>query len=337
MVNVIKKHNDDVKVVHSKLLKMFVDGGLLARHIMNPAFKNQKIYPVVIGGVNVLRCARISKAAIELLGSVYKNDLDIKFVVNKTIRDNNDNTVRKADAMRRVFLEAIMRDAVIATKVRDLGKRSGVSIVLKLEDMTQTSNEMLMRNMMVNIYVEYIGKDGVLIGKKEFIDTGIYSNYSQELFKSYQRFFKEPLRRPIPVKLHNGIPFATCGWTYYDTIRMLILYGQRFRDSMMKTSLKNQRFQFLRYLKYLTKFVVLYVQINKINGGKGFNKIQDMYERARDVLSKTNIRDKTVTGVTLEQQDIMNALIDVLQDKTNLQKLQTSIENGKNISTLLNS
>lgn len=328
-----EKEKDIVKDVHSSLLKMFVDGGLLARHIGLAQYQNKKIYPVVIGGVNVLRCARMSKRAIEMLGSVYKNDLDIKFVINKIIKNNEDNTVRTADKMRREMLAAIMADTEIHRRIQRLGERNGVDIVLKVEDMTQTRNEMLMRNLMVNIYVEY-KIEGRLVERKEFIDTGIYSNYSQELFKSYQKFFKQPLRKPIPVRVHEGVPFATCGWTYYDTIRMLILYGQRLNAAEVGS--RDQRFYFLRYLKYLAKFAVLYVQMNKIAAADDdkFRKIKGLYMAAKTVLAASDIKDKSIVGVPRDHQDVMRDLFDVLKAQTNLTKLQDVIEKGSRVFTL---
>lgn len=308
-----------IEELHNRLLKLFVDGGVIGRHIKK--YIKPDFYPVLIGGINVVRCAALEPGARALIGSLYSNDIDIKFVIMKPVQDHEDAAVVAAHEARMAFVADIMNDNKMVASVRrvvdkmNAGHGDKIEVHMSLEDFRTKEHEGVKRNMMVNIKAEYI-VNGKKVGSHAIIDTGIFSTYSQEDFVSYQKFFQNELRRPIPFYVYKGIPFATCGWAYYDTVRMLVLYGQRYEEA---NTPKEKRWQFNKVLKYVVKFSVLFTQINRLRNDANYEKITRVYKRSKELLKKIKFASDPV--VTRRQKRVLEELLEELDRETSLARL----------------
>jgi hypothetical protein len=324
--------------VHSKLLQLFVDGGLLARHIgtrvqdvgqgkghARPRRRDNEIYPVVIGGVNVLRCAKLDDRAIGLLGRLYKNDIDIKFVVKGKVKDNDAHVMKRAHAMRMRFIQGLLADGTVERHVANAARRvNGLEIKFIVDDKTGASREAVRRSMVVSIRAEY-RVAGTLVLKKVLMDTGMYTSFSQDYFDGYHAFFMKEVSLPIPYYVSRGVPFATCGWAYYDTVRMLVLCGDAYRAALETGDVGEQRYQFVKYTKYLGKFAVLYTQVNKLRGDDDYERIKTLYASAQDIFSRYGLSAYGMTALDDGDKRLLQGIVDTLQQKTNLANLERAI------------
>lgn len=312
-------HN--IEEIHSQVLAVYMDKGGISRYIRK--YFARDYYPVLIGGINVKRCADMEPKARELIGSLYTHDIDIKFVIVKDIIDNTDPAVVAAHEARLRFVNEVSTDEISLSAVRSIEKAyKGLRINLKIHEMKKTRNEILRRNIMINFNAEYY-IDGVHVGTKEIIDTGIYSNYSQEEIMSYRKFFANELNRPIPFYVHKGIPYATCGWAYYDTIKMLVLYGQRYETA---SDPKERRYQFEKLLKYIGKFLVLYTQLNRIRGDSKFDNIKRVYVRSKWLLKKLSFQ--TDATIPRRKKQVMEELLNELDNNTDVTRLKEILIKG---------
>jgi hypothetical protein len=325
-----------LELVHSKLIQLFVDGGLLARHIgtraqdvghgqATPMRRNHEIYPVVIGGVNVLRCAKLNVRAIALLGRLYKNDIDIKFVVKGKVKDNDVHVMKRAHLMRMRFIDGLLADGAVERHIANVARRvKGLEIKLIVEDKTGAPREAVRRSMVVSIRAEY-RVAGTLRLKKVLMDTGMYTTFSQDYFDSYHAFFMKELSLPIPYYVSRGVPFATCGWAYYDTVRMLVVCGDAYRAALEIGDVGEQRYQFVKYTKYLGKFAVLYTQVNKLRGDDDYERIKTLYTSAQDIFSRYGLGAYNMTALDDGDRRLLQEIVEALQQKTNLANLERAI------------
>lgn len=313
--------------IHSRLLHMLVDGGLLARHITKHPLKN--VYPVVVGGINVMRCARLHTKATMLLGSIYKHDIDIKYVISKRILNNDNATVRRTHNARMSFINGLLDDPVLQSSIHDVAKRvPGLDIKLVVEDKLDSPHEVVKRIMVVSVRVNYY-VNGELALQKTLMDTGLYTTFSQKYFNSYHTFFLKEMVQPIPYITKKGIPYATCGWAYYDTIRMLVVSGDAYRSAIDNNDTDEQRQQlFMKYVKYLAKFVVLYTQMNQLKGGEHYKKLKELYDSAQGILAKYGMKAYDTDVLDIQDKRILRQIVNALQKNTNLLKMEKTIRNS---------
>lgn len=314
--------------IHSKMLHLFVDGGLIARHLKNVTRADLDVYPVIIGGINLMRCARLHPKAVKLLGKLYKNDIDIKYVVTKKIDDNNDPIAKKAHEMRLNFINKIMADPIVQHQISNLAKTmQGLEIKLTLKEYSNIPREAIKRSMLMSVKAEYI-LNGKPVLKKGLIDTGLYTTYSQDYFDSYHVFFMKEIKYPIPFRIDRRIPFATCGWAYYDTIRMLVVCGDAYKKAIEDNDIDEQKYQFLKYIKYLGKFAVLFTQVNRIKDEEDFDNISGLYKSAHKVFSKYGMRGYDVQLLEEADKKTLESIVSALQRKTNLTQLEKAVRSS---------
>lgn len=319
---------------HSILIHKLLDDGIIGSHLKH-AFRKQ-FYPVVVGGTNVVRCAALSPKARRIVGSVYSNDIDIKFVILKHIDNNEDPIVAKAHDVRMQFIDSLLHDIRVTNAIQQItSKHPGLQIKFAVTDMSdvkitpdmspekQQAIDMLLRHIVVSIQAQYY-MNGVLVRKAALLDTALYSSFAEDMFSNYQTFFDHPLRHPIPFFMaSDNTPYATCGWSYYDTVRMLMLSSERYKSFPNGTY--DKRFHYMKFLKYLAKFIVFYVQINRLKDEHKFKELKHLYKQAKTVLSTNDIKDKTITDLTPAQKKLVHKISQQLKQKTNLTSLEKAL------------
>lgn len=320
------KTRSKLELAHSRLLHEFVDGGLLSRHLKKHITKD--VYPVVIGGINVMRCAKLHAKAAAILGKLYKNDLDVKFVVAKHVADNNDSIIKHTHDMRMRFINDILTDKSLDKHLKRAAGDELIEIRLVLDDKRDVPRESVRRTMLVCLRAEYyIG--GEKVYKKTFMDTGMYTTFSQDYFDKYHVFFMKVINRPIPYYMNNNIPFATCGWAYYDTVRMLVICGGAYSKALADGDVDEQKYQFVKYIKYLSKFAVLYTQVNRLKGDSDYEKMKELYESARSILNRYELVSlKDIKALSSKDKKAVQAIVGTLQQRTNLTNLEKAIRSA---------
>ena len=272
---------------HQRLIQKLAYGpdALLRKHFQEHKYVDD-VYPVLLGGVSHVRC-------VEKLASMFSmttSDIDIKFVIPKK---ESPALIQKADQMRKDFLEGIMYDR----KIQKILSHEFDQAYLILSPMDTT-----MHGKRQVIYVQYKDEPKRIT----LIDTAIVSEKSFPFFRHYKNFFfhqtqTEDSYKPIPFVWKNDIPFATCNWTYYDTIRMLNTSRIDFFKSPNK-------FAYKKYIKYILKFISLYFIINKVQKINESDLIKELYSVFVLLQSGKHVKD-FITIETILQKTNLNVLI----------------------------
>lgn len=286
---------------HQQLIQKLAYGpkALLREHFKKHQHNND-IYPLLLGGISHVRC-------VKSLFSMTTSDIDIKFVIqNKETPD----LFKKALQMRSKFLNEIVSD----NKIKQLLSQEFHNAYLTLGSVDTT-----MHGHRQVIYVQYHDE----AKQTTLIDSAIVSERTFPFFKHYANFFfhHQTTIKPIPFILHNEIPFATCNWTYYDTIRML-------NTSRIDFCKSPNNFFYKKYVKYIAKFISLYFVINKVKTINDSDLVKELYNVFKTVnetrinnfvpietvLQKTNLNSliKTyvaIPGIKLIEKQIINFIL----------------------------
>lgn len=314
-----KKMSLDIEQIHSNIMRSMINSQIMSSFLQR---KRQEYYPVVIGGINVVRCAKLSKNAIEMIGNVYKNDIDIKYIMVGNIKSLEEQIVQTAHVDRMQFLEKLQGSPEFQRILRKEEINHNMLILTSIDDQTHHEVEGIRLSMRVALKLEYIFNNADVSIRKVIIDTGIVSNLSQgEVHFSFQRLFRPKENIPVPYILYKSIPVATCVWTYFDTARMLMLVETKYReleDKKDKSSIEERKFIFSKYLKYLAKFTIMYLSLSETTKrNKDFDLLRDIFEKAQKELDIPIKKD-----ISNDQKQMISTLIRFLRGKTDLKTLQ---------------
>jgi len=318
----------DVEKLHSAIIGAIIDNELMVPYISKHITKDH--YPVLIGGVNVTRCANLSERTRTLLGSLYANDIDIKYMIQGHVESLEDKRILAAHKNRMSFVNKFVKDKQVAKVLLDVAGMEPLcsSIELVIVDFFDSDIVALKENMRVCIKTVFKWGDGKEYFK-DLIDTAVWSDYSQEMILSYQYFFDTPLKVNVPFHMHKGVPFATCGWTYFDTLRLLILCGEAYQKAIKSGDEKQVRFTFMKYWKYLAKFAVLYVHINKIKTqDPDYLILKRLYNKSQKIITGIRQRDQSTRVISGRQKTFMNKLVQELRGRTNMNRLEKLLKAG---------
>jgi hypothetical protein len=217
---------------HQAVIKLFIDK-ILPHKLLQ--YRTRQIYIAVLGGVNLIRCSS---------GQGETFDIDIKFIIKKTIKDTSDPLFVKATEIRNTFIQDIYNSAkdiiepfvTLSIVETDLGKLKGTRLCIYASYNTQNEKMVL-------------------------IDTGIFSNATVQHFDKFENFYSK-LKIPYYIDRRTKIPYATCSWQVIDTVRMM-----HFSKEMLESAKRERDMSFWnkKYLKYASKFLLLYTHYNKAN------------------------------------------------------------------------
>lgn len=293
--------------IHDKLIKYLLDSGMLARHL-KPG--NSDFYPVIVGGVNVSRCAMLQPKAKKLLGQLSLHDIDIGFVIRQEITDNSHELVQMAHDARMKFLTALIYDDEFVRFVRGFAEQNNTFIWLSI-NMYQPIFEFIGKVRLVSLHAKYKLEDGSTVSR-ELIDTSILSNYADKSDLLYPVYIGRSLVNPIPYFKQAGLPYATCNFIFFDTVRVLSENLGFLRDGT--ADLRRQQ----KVIKYIAKFCIMYSQVKRLKGNTEFKKILAIYKEARQVMMNKEISLPEYKG---EVEKLKYAL----EKHTTLKEIQNAI------------
>lgn len=219
-------------------IRNLVINSILPKYIK--PFMKKQYYPVVIGGYDVMRCTH-NLLSIE----TSYTDIDLAFVI---VRSPTAAILKEVKIARKRLMMQVIND----DQVQNQMGIHGVRLVLD-ESKSETHKARL-----VQLVLE-IKQNRICL-----MDAPIFASDTIVHFTLYQKFFPKNvhLRRPIPIFMYNGVPYATCNYLYYDTIRMMSYYNNEYTSA--KTQ-KDKQYNFEKHLSYAIKYIALYNELQKKN------------------------------------------------------------------------
>lgn len=233
-------------------------------------------YMVVVGGMSVERCANLSKPARYFLRDVFSEDIDIKCVLRKghRVKEVDDVAVQAMHEVRMDFLQDVV--AELKVHVSKIRFDDGVVVQVEIDDSLLNSGIEAVRVIkVVSVSISYT--EGVRRLSTPIVDTGLYTN----LVKHYNKYSSvKGSEWPIPVVKYRGVPYASCNYTYYDTVRMFLERINYFKE-------KKSVYALIKFYRNVVKFMSLYVLRHKI---KTLPKnLDDIYLRVHESLMKLDL------------------------------------------------
>lgn len=266
-------------------------------------------YFVIIGGEAVERCAQLSRTAQKFLATLAGEDCDIKLVFSTPVKTQDDPRIQKTHDMRMELLG----DAVagLRARVAQMALDDGVSVDIVLDDRLLTHPvEEVRRAQVISVCVHYI--EGQNHFEVPILDTTFFHNLSApDLYKKYSRMAHT--NKPIPYITKHNVRYATCNYTYYDTVRMLL-------DRIEYFSEKRTMFGLMKFYRYVVKFMCLYVLRKRVTTlPKDLVKVYDNVHASLMQLDLVRIRNSFRSGAMTqavysdeEVSKVINILHDVL-------------------------
>lgn len=260
---------------HAKLITAFISKVL--SKVMSKYIHPELVYPVVVGGVTLARCAERTASAKTLIKKLKLNDIDIKFVITKDLKTIEDGgVVDFVDKQRRKFLKECLEHpsikAIMDKLLKDFGLRATFEMKTKYAN-APPQGEILPATIaklyvMRVLSVEVSYSDATTnkeLEKMAFLDTAIFSNVTNTKYHYYPDVFEPGHYKSnlvLPYVMHRGVAYSTCGWAYIDTVEMLGTYAATIADKQAISKPSDFKFRMKGFVKYLAKFIVMYIMIN---------------------------------------------------------------------------
>lgn len=206
----------------------------ISSHLSSPLY-----YPVVVGGFDVMRCVRKT----EFMEALMTSDIDLDFVIrprHDKKREEFERAVKEADVARNLLANSLVADKSLQDEIQKLMPGSN----LMREQIADLSGKVVYRLILYHGEARYI-----------LMDISLFSSQNSKHFGEYIN----PNPNPIPYILHKQVPFATCNYVYYDTLRMLSWSKAQLMEPTLTE--KSILFYFSKLLKYVMKYSALHIAL----------------------------------------------------------------------------
>lgn len=234
-------------------------------------------YPVLVGGALVQRCAKRSSDAYWFIRDVLSEDVDIKFVITRDIKSNEDPIIPLIDSVRREFLYDVIHR--LNDYVKNLQSNGLVITVQENQYLLNSQIEVVKRTRVFEVEVNYIEMNGptsVRNTTMPMLDLGLYTSYSSPYYDKYRKLYPE-VKLPIPTIKIKNVLYATCNYAYYDTVRMMVDRAKFFEE-------KRTMYALMKFSRYVLKFMCLYVMLHKKHIKNIDPKVIALYKKTHNIL-----------------------------------------------------
>lgn len=274
--------------LHTHLIRVFIKH-ILPKVNLKYIDAQRKIYPVIIGGANITRCAQLSPAARQLVKRLGINDIDFKFAGLAPPKHPKaaEEYIRRIDTLRRAFL----RDALDTKRPefsnilrRVIPPQMKHTLDIRFETNFKYANPPKPINTAIEgahqakvRLVRLVSVDAVyynpqtheVLDKIRFVDTTIFTPQTMgrdyKLLTPFKDLTKHP-DTPVPIYIHKRVLYGSCAWNYIDTVKMLDTYAKTMAESLKPNAPPlapaEAKFNTQNFIKYLVKFIVMYIQVH---------------------------------------------------------------------------
>ena len=283
-------------------------------HKYNNECQKHRAYMVVIGGISVEMCAKLDETSLKFLKNVFSEDVDIKLVVNQ------NGNIDKLHKVRMRFIKRVVRELNAFIDSHKYDWDASISMKIQIDtSLLQHNIDTVRASKIVGIVVDYT--ETRFRTSFSLLDTSLFTNHVPH-YSVYRDTMK--VKELVPYYTSKNVNYASCEYMMYDNCRMLI-----DRANYLKT--KKTLFALMKFIKYVIKFMALYVLRKKIKSlPPQLNKI---YEDAYVILTNINtfkIKNgfNKLHDVKYNQQYIDQVVsnLDVLLKASSLSKLIKSLK-----------
>lgn len=312
-------HQDVYKNFKKKLLT-FLLGRVFPKHIQK--YKTSSFYPVILGGFDVMRCLSSNKYTNSLVETLFSSDIDMNFVIvhssheYKTAEDF-ERIIQDAMRARDQFIQEVITDPLTVNFLKTHAPPgASASLYINRELMANPKfRPFKLKIVRIDVIIDCPGEPKF---KDELIDTAIYHSENVAEFRFYDKYGKA-MAQPIPVYHFKGVPYATCKYVFFDTIRMLSYYHNALAFPTNNNN-KTLKYNFVKFIKYILKFCALYIIVEK----KNHREFLQVFEKARVLLVHAN-KYQTLDHVPVRMEKKLRKIIQQFESSTDLIKMQNMI------------
>jgi hypothetical protein len=280
-------------------------------------FSKNKFYMVVIGGMSVERCANLSRPSRRFLRDIFSEDIDIKCVFLRNVKSLDDAYVLKVHKIRMDFIQDVIDSLKI--QVAQIQFDEGVQVQAEIDDSLLASTVDKVRlSQVVGININYTENQRRF--DTPILDTSLYNSLSSPLyFDKYKHMTNS--KTPIPYVIHDGVPYATCNYCYYETVRL-------FLDRIEYFAEKKSMYALMKFYRNVVKFMSLYVMRHKINSLPP--KLHKIYTEVHGVLKKIDLQRiqsgfrKELSGIKYEEEYVKK-VVGILKEVIDAVKVEDII------------
>ena len=271
-------------------------------------------YLVVIGGLSVEMCARLNKDAQIFLKNVFSEDIDIKAVCKK------NSNISRISSIRHKFLLDVIKELEKFINVNKSRWDKTIILNVELDTSLMTHAAQAVKDAQVmNITIDYT--ESSYRTQFSILDTSLFTPKVHH-YNVYKSLVGGTLN--VPYYTENNINFATCDYMMYDNCRMMIDRSRYLKE-------KRSMFAMLKFIKYVIKFMSLYILRNKIS--KLPSHLQEIYSKAYLVLKKLNthrlkkgLKDLYKIKYDEEYVDHIISVLDTLIKASKMKHIMKAIE-----------
>ena len=270
-----------------------------------------KTYPVVLGGTLVQRCAKRSADAHWFIRDLLTEDVDIKMVINQPTTGPTDSIYATLNTIRHKVLRDIITHMTPFTKKLESG---ALQIDMGINESLLTAKNVL------SLEVSYVEINDMTTRRVTFpvLDINFFSDTETGHFTKFRKLFPA-VKLPIPFVKHRGVLYATCNYSYFDTVRMMIERMRFFQE-------KKTMFGLMKFSRYVLKFMCLHTLL-KSDQVKVDPKLKEIYAEVNEVL-------KTIDVAKLSFADAMKTQYNE-QYITNIARILTLVVHTTHIQELI--
>lgn len=255
-------------------------------------------YPVITGGMAALECIRRT-GNTRLLRHIVSQDIDIHIV----IPDDSETTINDAIKKRDMMMNMIMNDTELKESIAVA--IPGGTLEMDTRMLALPPDHEAFHSMVLRMRLRLKSGKSYIV-----IDSGLYSPKSKAMYMEYRKYFGVP----VPVVMHGRLPYASCEYVYYDTVRMLGYYTHvlfSVRDKRAQNG-----FAALKFANLLLKFVSLEESLHKLDN----DDLVKVYIETKDIVKHLDHKQL----VRIYDKDIAKVLKKVLafvKTKTDLDRV----------------
>lgn len=240
-----------IKRIHKSIQQRTLS--VLPRYINHVRGDNEAFHAVITGGLAALECAmQGSKQSKDLASIIFSQDIDIHIIFPKGEPDIEDLLI--ASEKREKFLKAIVNDKDLLEYCTRVSAENKIQCNLAIDYrmLNLPKEHEAYHAQVIRIRINYVNNAKELLSLV-LLDISMYTPRSKPIYNTYKKFFGNT---PVPYVVINNLPYATCNYVMYDTIRMIAYYRAQLADARPNDRVRNN-FNVLKLANLILKLIAL--------------------------------------------------------------------------------